>query len=107
MHATANVELSFPDEGIDDDDIVEAPLPTEGGWGWAAVVGCILMHLCSGSTTRVFGVLLVAFQERFPESTTATLTSVSGCCVALSMFTGPITTMLMNKGVSARWILVS
>ena len=85
----------------------DAPLPTEGGWGWAAVVGCILVHLCTGSTDRVFGVLLVGLQERFPDTSTATLTSANGLCVALSNFTGSITTILMNKGVSARIVLVS
>ena len=81
-------------------------MPTEGGWGWAAVVGCILMHLCSGSLTRVFGILLVVLHERFPESSTATLTSVNGVGTALTMFIGPVITILMNKGISARWILV-
>ena len=84
----------------------DAPQPTEGGWGWAAVVGCIIIHVCTGSTDRVFGVVLVALQDRFPDSSTATLTAVNGLCIALVNFAGPITTVLMNKGVSARWILV-
>ena len=84
----------------------DAPQPTEGGWGWAAVVGCIIIHVCTGSTDRVFGVVLVALQDRFPESSTATLTAVNGLCIALVNFAGPITTVLMNKGVAARWILV-
>ena len=84
----------------------DAPMPTEGGWGWAAVAGCILMQVCSGSTTRVFGILLVSFREKFPETSTATLTSVNGTGVAITMFIAPVVTVLMNKGISARKILV-
>ena len=85
----------------------DAPKPTEGGWGWAAVIASIIVYLCIGATDRGFGILLVGLTERFPDSSMATLTSAMGLCHALINIVGSVTTILMNKGVSARIILVS
>ena len=82
------------------------PAPTEGGWGWVAVVGCIIVHFSCGATDRVYGILLVALRERFPTASATELSSVNGVTVAVLMMTGPVTTIIMNKGVSARRTLI-
>ena len=82
------------------------PAPTEGGWGWMAVVGCILVQFAIGATDRVYGILMVALRERFPSASATELSSVNGVTVAVLMMTGPVTTIIMNKGVSARRTLI-
>ena len=71
------------------------------------MAGCVLVYVCIGSLERVSGVLLIAFKERFPNASTTQLTAVTGVSLAMSLVMGPFTTAAMNKGASARSILVS
>ena len=42
----------------------------DGGWGWACVFGCLLMHFLQGGFMRSYGVIYVYLRENFGASAT-------------------------------------
>ena len=39
--------------------------PLEGGWGWACVLGCAIVHFLSPGLVKSFGVVIVYIMEKF------------------------------------------
>ena len=56
--------------------------PLEGGWGWACVLGCTLVHFFSPGLVKSFGVTIVYIIEKFQcsSSQVSAVSVLCGCC---------------------------
>ena len=63
-----------------------------------SVLGLFVQYFCMSATTRVFGILLIALQSRFPTASMTALSSLSGVVSAVPYAIAPIVTILLNKG---------
>ena len=63
-----------------------------------SVIGLFLVYFCMSATTRVYGILLIALQDRFPTASMTALSSLSGVVSAVPYAIAPIVTVLLNKG---------
>ena len=72
----ANVEVDVKTE-----DEIECP---DGGWGWACVIGCCIVHVLIGGYGRSYGLIYTQLIQRYHSS--AALTAwVNGSCSAIRM----------------------
>ena len=63
-----------------------------------SVLGLFIVYFCMSATTRVYGILLIALQSRFPTASMTALSSLSGIVSAVPYAIAPIVTILLNKG---------
>ena len=52
----------------DDDDVIEAPRPPDGGWGWMVVLGSFIVHIIADGMAYSFGVVVVALLDHFEDA---------------------------------------
>ena len=69
------------------------------------VAALFLVYFCMAASNRVFGILLIALRERFPDASITALSSLSGVVSALQFCAAPFFSILMNKGATPRMIL--
>ncbi|XP_063417548.1 monocarboxylate transporter 12-B-like [Mytilus trossulus] len=68
----------------------------DGGWGWAVVLGCFLVHLIMDGFVYAFGVFYIEFLDYFgsDKGTTALIGSLLN---GMYLFAGPIASVLTNR----------
>ena len=69
------------------------------------IMGFFLVYFCTAAIDRVFGVLLVEFGAKFPETSSTNLSSLGGVVNGLYFIGGPIATVLLNSGIKPRYCL--
>ncbi|XP_076058903.1 monocarboxylate transporter 1 isoform X2 [Oratosquilla oratoria] len=72
------------------------PTPPDGGWGWVVVFASFMIHVIADGFTYTFGILYVQLLNyyRNSKSTTSWIASI---LVGVTLGSGPISGMLVNK----------
>ncbi|VDK36265.1 unnamed protein product [Taenia asiatica] len=74
---------------------IELPVPPDGGWSWAVLVGSFVCMFCVDGLSFSFGVLLSDLQTSF-ECTTTKISLASSLIVGFTLISGPIVSAVSN-----------
>nr|XP_018910909.1 PREDICTED: uncharacterized protein LOC109039738 [Bemisia tabaci] len=73
-----------------------APLPPDGGWGWAVVFGSFMIHIVTDGITYSYGVFYDEWIKYFGEEKSLTAL-VSAILVGTTLCSGPVSSAFVNK----------
>ncbi|EUB61045.1 Monocarboxylate transporter [Echinococcus granulosus] len=74
---------------------IELPVPPDGGWSWAVLLGSFICMFCVDGLSFSFGVLLSDLQTSF-ECTTTKISVASSLIVGFTLISGPVVSAVSN-----------
>lgn len=70
--------------------------PPDGGWGWAVVFASFMIHVLADGFTYTFGIYFVQLVQYY-DATAAATSWIASILVGVTLGTGPIAGVLVNK----------
>lgn len=84
------------DEGDERQEVKTIPTPPDGGWGWVVVFASFMIHVFADGFTYTFGIYFVHLLQYY-QSTAAATSWIASILVGVTLGTGPIAGILVNK----------
>ncbi|XP_047489366.1 monocarboxylate transporter 12-like isoform X1 [Penaeus chinensis] len=96
QHEVSPRKGDMEDEGDERQEVKTIPTPPDGGWGWVVVFASFMIHVFADGFTYTFGIYFVHLLQYY-QSTAAATSWIASILVGVTLGTGPIAGILVNK----------
>ncbi|XP_063607422.1 monocarboxylate transporter 12-like isoform X2 [Penaeus indicus] len=96
QHEVSPRKGDMEDEGDERQEVKTMPTPPDGGWGWVVVFASFMIHVFADGFTYTFGIYFVHLLQYY-QSTAAATSWIASILVGVTLGTGPIAGILVNK----------
>nr|XP_027225384.1 monocarboxylate transporter 12-like [Penaeus vannamei] len=96
QHEVSPRKGDMEDEGEEGQEVKTIPTPPDGEWGWVVVFASFMIHVFADGFTYTFGIYFVHLMHYY-QSTAAATSWIASILVGVTLGSGPIAGILVNK----------